>query len=77
MQSASCQHKSDADQSLAQILLVVCVIIWLIIAAGTVRGALSGKMFFAPCLGTDLYLMEKEDEKRTKLIRVRSREESA
>ena len=36
---------------------------WLVVAAGTVRGVVSGKMFFAPCLGTDLYLKKARDEK--------------
>ena len=39
---------------------------WLVIAAGTVRGSLTGKMFFAPCLGTDLFLKKIEEEKRAK-----------
>jgi hypothetical protein len=34
---------------------------WLLIAAGTVQRSITGKMFFAPCLGTDLYLRLKED----------------
>jgi hypothetical protein len=38
---------------------VVCVLIWLPLAAETVRRAINGKMFFAPCLGTDLYLKKK------------------
>jgi hypothetical protein len=29
---------------------------WLLIAVRTVKRAASGKMFFAPCLGTDLFL---------------------
>jgi hypothetical protein len=28
---------------------------WIGIAAGTVQRSINGKMFFAPCLGTDLY----------------------
>lgn len=28
---------------------------WLVVAAGTIRRSISGKMFFAPCLGTDLF----------------------
>ena len=42
---------------------MACIIMWLVVAAGTVRGAISGKMFFAPCLGTDLYLKRRKDEK--------------
>lgn len=37
---------------------------WLIIAAKTVKRAASGKMFFAPCLGTDLFLKKAEAEKK-------------
>ena len=37
--------------------------IWLIVAARTVKRAASGKMFFAPCLGTDLFLKEAEAKK--------------
>ena len=33
---------------------------WLVIAPRTVKRAISGKMFFAPCLGTDLYLKKIE-----------------
>lgn len=28
---------------------------WLVVAARTVQRSLTGKMFFAPCLGTDLF----------------------
>ena len=35
---------------------------WLVVAGGTVLGAVSGKMFFAPCLGTDLYLKQRNNE---------------
>jgi hypothetical protein len=33
---------------------------WLFIAARTVKRAANGKMFFAPCLGTDLFLKRAE-----------------
>ena len=36
---------------------------WLIIAAGTVQRSLTGKMFFAPCLGTDLFHILQKEEK--------------
>lgn len=39
-----------------QILVGVCVILWLIVTMWTVKHAISGKMFIAPCLGTDLFL---------------------
>jgi hypothetical protein len=35
---------------------------WLVVAAGTVQRSISGKMFFAPCLGTDLYQKKKPTE---------------
>jgi len=36
---------------------------WLVIAIGTVKRSLKGKMFFAPCLGTDLFLKQLEGKK--------------
>jgi len=33
---------------------------WLPLAAITLMRAISGKMFFAPCLGTDLFLKRVE-----------------
>ena len=36
---------------------------WLAITAGTVQRSLTGKMFFAPCLGTDLFLRRQKEEK--------------
>jgi hypothetical protein len=36
---------------------------WLVIAAGTVHRSITGKMFFAPCLGTDLFLRRMKEEK--------------
>ena len=38
---------------------------WVIVAARTVKRAASGKMFFAPCLGTDLFLKKAEESKTT------------
>lgn len=43
---------------------MACILMWLIVAAGTVHGVLSLKMFFAPCLGTDLYLKKRKEEKK-------------
>jgi hypothetical protein len=37
---------------------------WLIVAARTVKGAVSSKIFFAPCLGTDLFLKRAEENKK-------------
>lgn len=33
---------------------------WLVVAVRTVQRAATGKMFFAPCLGTDLFLKKAE-----------------
>ncbi|KAH8721588.1 sulfite efflux pump SSU1 [Phaeosphaeriaceae sp. PMI808] len=49
---------------LSCVLTGICVIMWLIVAVRTVKGAVSGKMFFAPCLGTDLFLKKSKGEKR-------------
>jgi len=44
---------------------------WLVVTAGTVKRAISGKMFFAPCLGTDLFLKRaKADAKEKQSIKV-------
>ncbi|ORY16795.1 voltage-dependent anion channel [Clohesyomyces aquaticus] len=47
---------------LSCVLTGACVLMWLIIAARTVKRAASGKMFFAPCLGTDLFLKRDESD---------------
>jgi len=49
---------------LSCVLTVACVIMWIPLAARTIKRAASGKMFFAPCLGTDLFLKRTEDAKR-------------
>ena len=36
---------------------------WLAVAAGTVQRSLTGEMFVAPCLGTDLFLKRLKGEK--------------
>ena len=38
---------------------------WIVVAIGTVQRSITGKMFFAPCLGTDLFLRTKEADKST------------
>jgi hypothetical protein len=38
----------------SQVLTVACVLLWIIVAVFTVQRSITGKMFFAPCLGTDL-----------------------
>lgn len=35
---------------------------WVVVAVRTVLRSLSGKMFFAPCLGTDLFSKELQEE---------------
>jgi hypothetical protein len=37
---------------------VIVFILWAIVATGTVRGSITGKMFFSPCLNTDMKLQE-------------------
>jgi hypothetical protein len=37
---------------------------WLVIAAGSVQQSITGKMFLAPCLGTDLYLRKPKERKK-------------
>ena len=43
---------------------------WLVVTAATVKRSISGKMFFAPCLGTDLFQqaprMDKSHRKKSK-----------
>ncbi|KAL2063843.1 hypothetical protein VTL71DRAFT_4337 [Oculimacula yallundae] len=48
--------ESEFFKVLSCVLTGICVVMWLVVAAGTVRKSWSGKMFFAPCLGTDLYM---------------------
>lgn len=50
-----------------QVLTVICVILWIVVAAGTIRGAISGKMFYAPCLGTDLHARKVKTEAKQDL----------
>ena len=44
-----------------QVLTAACVLMWLVVAIGTVQRSISGKMFFAPCLGTNLYQDSADD----------------
>jgi len=54
---------------LSCVLTGICVLMWLVIAARTAKRAVSGKMFFAPCLGTDLYLKRADrDAKRIESV---------
>lgn len=56
---------------------MACVIMWLVIAVRTVRRSLTGKMFFAPCLGTDLFLRQRAlvNEDKTKMAKKGSRKD--
>ncbi|KAK5951412.1 hypothetical protein OHC33_007468 [Knufia fluminis] len=47
---------------LSCVLAGACVLMWLVVAAGTAQRSITGKMFFAPCLGTDLYQRRKREE---------------
>ena len=38
------------------------MILWLVVAAGTVIRVIAGKMFFAPCLGTNMKAKLGEEE---------------
>ncbi len=44
----------------AQIFGTAVVLLWIVVAAGTAKGAWSGKLFFAPCLAN---LKQHDDEK--------------
>jgi hypothetical protein len=48
------------DETLAaQVLTVACILMWLTVAALTIKNSVTGKMFYAPCLGTDLFAQTK------------------
>lgn len=36
---------------------------WLVVTAGTLQRSIKGQMFYAPCLGTDLYQRGPKKEK--------------
>jgi hypothetical protein len=46
-------------QVLSCVLVGICIVMWLIVAARTIKRAIDGRMFFAPCLGTDLFLKKQ------------------
>jgi len=50
---------------LSCVLTGACVLFWLMIAARTLKRAVRGTMFFAPCLGTDLFLKKLEASKKS------------
>jgi len=46
-------------QVLSCVLVGVCIVMWIIVAVRTIKRAADGRMFFAPCLGTDLFLKKQ------------------
>lgn len=48
-----------------QILSLCVVVLWIVVSIGTLRGVVSGRLFFAPCLG-DLKAREDENKDGTK-----------
>jgi len=42
---------------------VACVLFWIVIAVFTVQHSIKGKIFFSPCLGTDLKLRRLMERK--------------
>ena len=47
-----------------QVLTGICVVLWLFVTVRTVKRAINGKMFFAPCLGTDLFLKRSKAKQK-------------
>ncbi|KAH6719485.1 sulfite efflux pump SSU1 [Leptodontidium sp. MPI-SDFR-AT-0119] len=47
--------ESQFFKILSCVLTGTCVVMWLVVAAGTAQRSWTGKMFYAPCLGTDLF----------------------
>jgi hypothetical protein len=43
---------------------VICVTMWLFIAAGNVQHSITGKTFLAPCLGKDLDPRKPQERKK-------------
>lgn len=44
---------------LSCILAAACILMWLVVAVGTIRKSITGEMFYSPCLGTNLYARGK------------------
>lgn len=44
---------------LSCVLVGACIVMWIIVALRTIKRAIDGRMFFAPCLGTDLFLRKQ------------------
>ncbi|RDK42559.1 hypothetical protein M752DRAFT_251748 [Aspergillus phoenicis ATCC 13157] len=53
------------DVDVRQILSLCVVVLWIVVSIGTLRGVVSGRLFFAPCLG-DLKARENENKDGTK-----------
>lgn len=49
---------SEFFRVLGTILSVAVVLLWCVVAAGTAKGAWSGKLFYAPCLKN----LQKDDQ---------------
>ncbi|PWY78105.1 malate permease [Aspergillus sclerotioniger CBS 115572] len=56
---------SEFFRVLGTILSLCVVVLWIVVSIGTLRGVLSGRLFFAPCLA-DLNRREDEDKDATK-----------
>jgi tellurite resistance protein TehA-like permease len=54
---------------LGTIFSTAVVLLWIVVAIGTARGAWSGKLFYAPCLGNLKKKDEEESEKEAKATR--------
>jgi len=39
------------------------VLLWIVVAVSTVQRSITGKMFYAPCLGTDMKIKEAKMRK--------------
>jgi hypothetical protein len=46
---------------------VIVIVLWIIVAVPTVKGAITGKLFHAPCLETDIKLKELKEQKLRRL----------
>lgn len=53
------------DVDVRQILSLCVVVLWIVVSIGTLRGVVSGRLFFAPCLG-DLKARDNENKDGTK-----------
>ncbi|XRM43418.1 Plasma membrane sulfite pump involved in sulfite metabolism [Aspergillus tubingensis] len=56
---------SEFFRVLGRILSLCVVVLWIVVSIGTLRGVVSGRLFFAPCLG-DLKAREDENKDGTK-----------